>query len=141
MLFRSQFNNSRWHAQSSFKKSGVIPFRVTDLRLRVSKSGRSGSRPHWIPDGVCGHKMVQGTRNHAEFQRVHKIHRHLVSRLYSRRNAVKSTNISREALFGSAEPHFGCTGNTIAGRPALYYKREGEELPAITPVQAEGPVA
>lgn len=78
-----------------------------DLWLWLSKSGWSRSWSYWILDWIRGYTLVSRTRNHAEFQRIHKVYWHLVSGLHFGRNALQSAHFSWQALFRSTQSHFG----------------------------------
>lgn len=84
--------------------------------------------------------MVPRTRNHAQLQGLHKIHRHLVCRMHSRRDAQQSTDFPGQALLGSVEPHLGCFGFAVTGGLGLHSEREGAKLLAVAAVQAESPM-
>lgn len=84
--------------------------------------------------------MVPRTGNHAQFQGLHEVNRHLVSGLHPRRNAQQPPDFPRQALLGPVESHPGRARLTIAGGLGLHSQREGAQLLAVAAVQAEGPV-
>lgn len=127
----STIPSDAWQISCLYKSS-------LDLWFWSRTCRRPGARSHRLLDRIRGYAVVQSSGNHAQLQGLHKVHRHLVGRLYSRWDAQQSPHLSRQALLGSVEPHSGSSGLAITGRLGLHSEREGAQLLAVATVQTEG---